>query len=453
MEPGTRFLVFAGSLANAFAVAWDELRGWLDGRPFVTVPLSIALLLVLAWVSLLLVRATVVPAVRALVSRTPHKWDDVVLRHHVLDRLAYLVPMAVVYRGAALMESLPEAASTLLQRLALGCTAIVMARALSGFLAALNELYNSNPRAAERPIKNLLQVVDVVGHIAALIFVVAALLDRSPVLLLSGLGAMSAIVMLVFRDSILSLVAGMQVTRTDLIRIGDWIEMPQFNADGFVIDVALNNISVQNWDKTITVIPAHKFLENSFKNWRGMQQSGGRRIKRSVLIDLSTVRFLTDEEVEYFERFDLLRDYIRQKKKELEEHNRKYPIDPSIPVNLRRLTNLGTFRAYVERYLRRHPRIHQEGFPFLVRQLQPTEQGLPLEIYVFVNDVQWVVYESVQADIFDHILAAVPHFGLRVFQSPTGHDVTRALVGRENVAIGELPPSLSLPGDRPRSQP
>lgn len=443
-----RSMIAAAPLANA---SWDEALAWFEARPYVSVPLGLTLLFLAAWAALLLVRATLLPAIAAIAARSPNRWDDVVLQHKTLERLSLLVPLAVIFQGAALTQSIPPTVTALLQRLALASAAIVIVRSLSALLGAFNELYNLNPRSAQRPIKGLLQVVDVVAHIGAMIFVVAALLDRSPLLLLSGLGAMSAIVMLVFRDSILSLVAGVQITRNDLIRIGDWIEMPQFNADGDVIDIALNSIRVQNWDKTITAIPAHKFLENSFKNWRGMQQSGGRRIMRSLSIDLSSIRYLTEEEVEAFERFDILRDYIRDKKRELEAHREKHPTDPSVPVNVRRLTNVGTLRAYIERYLRQHPGIHQE-MTFLVRQLEPTEVGLPIQIYVFTNDVRWPVYEAIQADIFDHILAAVPHFGLRLFQNPTGHDLSRGLGGArdDNRATSELPLSIAPSETRPR---
>ena len=440
-----RLPLLTADLVGSFAVAWGELTTWLQERPYVAIPLALAVLGLAAWAGLLLVRMTALPAITAILNRTPQGWAQIIVRHRTLDRLAYAVPVLIVFQGAALFTTLPLPVVTLLQRLAVACAALVVVQSLSAFLDALNDIYNLNPLAAERPIKGILQVAKIVAYIAATIFVIAALLDRSPLLLLSGLGAMSAIIMLVFRDSILSLVAGYQVTRNGSIRLGDWIDMPQFNADGVVVDIALNSVTVRNWDQTFTVIPAHRFLEHSFKNWRGMQQAGGRRIKRSILIDVSSIRFLTPEEVDHFERFRLLRDYIRQKKEELEEHNRLHATDPSIPVNVRRLTNIGTLRAYIERYLRQHPGIHQ-GMTLMVRQLQPTEQGLPLEIYCFTNDTRWVNYESIQSDIFDHILAAVPHFGLRLFQNPTGSDFSRALASErlaENRPAGELPASLT----------
>lgn len=404
------------------ATAIEGVIPWLQERPYVSVPLAFGLVFAGAWLSLALVRATVLPAIAAIARKSPNRWGDIVLRHATLDRLAYLVPLAVIYQSADLIQAIPPNASILLQRLALASTALVVVRSLSALLGALNEIYNLNPRAAARPIKGLLQVLDVVAHIGALIFAIAALLDRSPLILLSGLGAMSAIVMLVFRDSILSLVAGMQITRNDLIRIGDWIEMPEMNADGDVIEIALNTVTVQNWDKTLTIIPTHNFLGKSFKNWRGMQASGGRRIKRSLDIDLSTVRFLEEEDIQRLRKFAVLRPYFEEKRADIEAWRAQHPEALENPVNSRRLTNIGTFRAYVTRYLREHPMIAQD-MTFLVRQLQPGEAGLPLEIYVFVNDVRWAVYESVQADIFDHLIAILPEFDLRLFQAPSGSDL------------------------------
>src|SRR5690606_14362439 len=251
------------------------------------------------------------------------------------------------------------------------------------------------------------------------VILIAALIDRDPLLIIGSLGAASAVLLLVFRDTLLSLVAGVQLTGNDLIRVGDWIEMPGFDADGFVIDIALNTVTVQNWDKTFTIIPAHKFLENSFKNWRGMQTSGGRRIKRSIYLDMSTVHFLTPEEIEDLSRFALLRPYFEEKKRDIETWLEHHHEGRENPVNSRRLTNVGTFRAYIDLYLRSRPDIATD-MTFLVRQLQPTDKGLPIELYVFVNDVRWAIYEGVQGDVFDHLLAILPEFGLRVFQVPSG---------------------------------
>nr|WP_263429523.1 mechanosensitive ion channel family protein [Nannocystis pusilla] len=310
--------------------------------------------------------------------------------------------------------------------MALAVIVLVAVRAFGALLTAVNEIYTRHPQALGRPIKGYLQGLKVLAYIGAAIVVIATLLDQSPWYLLSGLGAMTAILLLIFRDTLLSFVAGIQLTTNDLIRVGDWLEMPQFDADGDVVDISLNTVKVQNWDATITVIPTHKFLENSFKNWRGMFEAGGRRIKRAINIDVSTVRFLTPEEIERMSRVVVLREYMAAKTREVEAHNRAaVPADAAdLPVNGRRLTNLGTFRAYIEAYLRAHPRIHQERIR-IVRQLHPTPEGVPLEIYVFTRDTAWVAYEGIQADIFDHVLAVAPEFGLRVFQAPAGSDLAR----------------------------
>jgi miniconductance mechanosensitive channel len=254
---------------------------------------------------------------------------------------------------------------------------VVVVRAFDAFLDGVNRIYMENPRARERPIKGFLQVANVVAHLAGLILIISILMDRSPLLFLSGLGAMTAVLLLVFRDTLLSLVAGIQITTNDLLRTGDWIEMPQFQADGDVVDIALNSVTVQNWDRTLTVIPTHKFLEHSFRNWRGMSESGGRRIKRAVHLDQTSVRFLDPDDMERFEGWELLRDYIRGKREEVDAHNRAHPAEDGVVVpHHRRLTNLGTFRAYLAAYLRSHPGIHQDMI-LMVRQLPRARKGSP----------------------------------------------------------------------------
>ncbi|MDA3875087.1 MAG: mechanosensitive ion channel, partial [Kiritimatiellae bacterium] len=246
----------------------------------------------------------------------------------------------------------------------------------------------------------------------------------------------SAVLMLVFRDSILGLVAGIQITANDMVRIGDWIEMPTFGADGDVIDIGLHTVKIQNWDRTISTVPTHALITNSFKNWRGMQESGGRRIKRSLMIDLQSVRFCDEDLLKKLESIGSLKGYLETRRKEVDSWNQEHKIEGVCPINGRRLTNLGTFRAYVEAYLREHPKIHQEGLTFLVRQLEPTEKGVPIELYVFVKDIRWAYFEAIQADIFDHMIAAVSWFDLALYQAPAGRDV-RALTERTSVRAGQ----------------
>jgi len=380
--------------------------------------------LVAAVVAAAVVRRVVLPLAHGVVRRSQVAWDDVLIKHGVLTRLAPVVPLLVLGRGVGLIVGLDPGLVLFVERMAMALILVVGVHALGALLTALNEIYSGHPQAHARPIKGYLQGLKVLLYIGAAIVMIATLLDQSPWLLLSGLGAMTAVLLLIFRDTILSFVAGIQLTTNDLIRVGDWIEMPQFNADGDVVDISLNVVKVQNWDRTITVIPTHKFLENSFKNWRAMFESGGRRIKRALRIDMSSVKFLDDAEVQRLGRIVLLREYLEAKVADIDAHNRGcVPAEAAeLRTNGRHLTNVGTFRAYVELYLRRHPGVHQ-GILMVVRQLEPTPEGLPLEIYAYTSKTGWVDHERIQADIFDHLLAVAPEFGLRLFQAPTGADL------------------------------
>ncbi|MCA1768235.1 MAG: mechanosensitive ion channel family protein, partial [Idiomarina sp.] len=290
----------------------------------------------------------------------------------------------------------------------------------------VNEIYNRQPDAHEKPIKGYLQIAKIVVYVIATILIIASLLDRSPVILLSGIGAMGAVALLVFQDTLLSLVASIQLSSNDMLRVGDWIEMPQLNADGDVIDVALHTVRVQNWDKTITNIPTKRLISESFKNWRGMQESGGRRIKRSLYIDQNSIHFLSAEQKTKLKRFSLLHEYLEQKEKDISEWNSGLEQKGLDPINGRQVTNIGTFRAYVKQYLKSRPDVHQ-GLTLMVRQLGPGPQGLPIEVYCFSNDTAWETYEGIQSDIFDHLFAILPQFDLQVYQETSGQDVRMAV--------------------------
>ncbi len=401
-----------------------SLSGWLLGLPdLVRAAGGVAALLLVGLLLNLFIKRRVVNVLQALAARSGQQWDDIILEHGVFTRLAQGVPALVVYLGVAWLPGLGESLSQIIANVALACLALAITLAVGALLSAGTAIYDTYPIARDRPIKGFVQVAQIVVYILGAIFVVSALMATSPLVLLTGFGAMTAIVLLVFRDTILSLVASIQLTGLDMVRVGDWIEMPQYNADGDVVDIALHTIKVQNWDKTITTIPTHKLISESFRNWRGMEDSGGRRIKRSIHIDASSVRFLTEDEVEKFTRFTLLRDYVERKRSELAAYNAALAIPETANVNLRRLTNLGTFRAYLFNYLQHHPRIHR-GMTLLVRQLQAGEKGIPIEIYCFTNTTEWAAYEGIQADIFDHVLAQCRDFGLTVFQAPSGADVT-----------------------------
>lgn len=373
------------------------------------------------------VRRLVLRFLQIVAVRSQTHWDDAFFEARTPQRLARGVPLVVWYYGVLIVPLIPAWATVGLQRILLALMVAVLVRGFDSALDGVNRIYSELPRAQERPIKGFLQVLNVVGYLAGLILIVSIAIDRNPIIFLSGLGALTAVILLLFRDTLLSLVAGIQIITNDLIRVGDWIEMSQFEADGDVVDIALNSVTVQNWDLTFTVIPTHKFLEHSFRNWRGMQESGGRRIKRALYIDQSTIRFLTNEEIDRFSRWELLGGYLEETRAEVDAYNRERAgrDDVTIP-ELRRLTNVGTFRAYVVEYLRRHPEIHQD-MTLLVRQLAPGPEGLPIELYVFTTDTRWLSHERIQSDIFDHLLATIPEFDLRVFQQPAGSDLRAGL--------------------------
>ena len=409
----------------SFLTALLETHPWLSGT------LQAAVLALVAWLADRLTRSLLVRSITRLVKATPSVWDDAFLGDRVISRLAHAVPALVVYYGIGFVSGLPDGVTLVIRSVASAYVVLTLALSLTSLLTAVGKVYEEKypERARARPIKGYLQVGKIVIYMVTAILVVATLSNRDPLLLLSGLGAMTAVLMLVFKDTPLSLVASVQLSTNDMLRVGDWIEMPQLNADGFAIDVSLHTVKVQNWDKTITTIPTWRLISESYKNWRGMFESGGRRIKRALYLDQTSVRFLTEAERQHLRRFAIIADYLDRKQAEIDEYNEKLLAQGKDPINTRRVTNLGTFRAYVQAYIDAHPRIHKEMFR-LVRQLQPGPTGLPLEIYCFTATTAWAEYESIQADIFDHLLAILPEFGLRVFQQPSGADLYHAVTGR-----------------------
>ena len=313
----------------------------------------------------------------------------------------------------------------LLRRLCVVYVIAVCVRFVNAAMSAGYEIVARNTARRNKPLKVFVQVMQMAMIFAGLILIVSIMVRREPTFLFAGLGASAAVLMLVFKDSILGLVAGIQLSANDMLRVGDWITMPKYNADGDVIEVSLSAVKVRNFDNTITTIPPYALVSDSFQNWRGMSESGGRRIKRSLSIDMNSVKFCSPRMLEKFGKIALLRDYLQKKQSELEAYNREHRIDDSIRVNGRRQTNLGVFRAYIEQYLRAHPLVHR-GLTCMVRQRQPTEKGIPLELYFFSSDTRWIPYENIQSDVFDHIIASVPEFELRVYQNLSGSDVLEA---------------------------
>ena len=399
------------------------MNAFLQANPLVETAVWVAGILFLAWIADILTKRYILKVISRVVTQTKFTWDDVIFKRKAFRRLAHIAPAIVLYYGAPLVPGIPVALTELVRRVAMGLFVLIVVLSVDGLLTALNEIYSTRPDAKSRPIKGYLQIFKIILYIAAGILVVSTLIGQPPGLILGGFGAMTAVLLLVFKDTILSLVASIQITQYDMVAVGDWVEMPKYGADGDVIDIALHTITIQNWDKTISTIPTHKFIEDSFKNWRGMSKSGGRRIKRALHLDVNTIRFLTEEEISRLGRFELLKDYMREKLDEVGLYNAmKAEGDPDLIPNVRKLTNVGTLRAYIVAYLRQHPKIHQE-MTLIVRQLKPGPDGLPMEIYAFSNDTNWSNYESLQSDIFDHIIAIIPEFGLRAFQQPSGADL------------------------------
>ena len=411
----------------------DLIRNWLTGQGLshsIAEPLGYgALLGAIVLVALavnLLARRYLVHFGELLCQRTRNKWDDLLNQHQLFKRLASLAPVIVFYLGVDLLLPPTEAATELFRRLALVFFVLTGTRVLEALLRAARDLLSTSTIARGRPIRGYIDAVNLVVYILAGIFIIAILTNKSPWGILSILGGFTVVLLLVFKDTILGFVASLQLAGHDMVRIGDWIEMPKYGADGDVIDVSIHTVKVQNWDKTITTIPTYALVSDTFKNWRGMSESGGRRIKRSLFLDMNSIKFCTDEMLERFSRYQLLKDYLAARQEEIERANRDQGVDSSVLINGRHQTNIGVFRAYVIAYLKNHPKIHQE-MTFLVRHLEPGPNGLPLQIYVFSNDQVWANYEAIQADIFDHLLAAIPEFELRIFQNPTGHDFRTGL--------------------------
>lgn len=340
--------------------------------------------------------------------------------------LATVAPLLIISRGIVYVPNLFAEVYDGVRNIAQALIVVSVAMAIVLALAYANELYERLPRSKNRPIKGFIQVLKILVLCGAAIIMISVLIDQSPLLLLSGLGAVTAVLLLVFKDTILSLVASVQLTTNDMLRVGDWIEMPSMQADGDVIDISLHTVKVQNFDKTITTIPTHKLVSDAYRNWRGMSESGGRRIKRALTIDQNSVRFMNDAEVAALKRFRVLRDYLEKKKQEIADWNES-ELAGEDAVNARRITNIGTLRAYIIGYLKSHPEINDKSFTLLVRQLPPGPEGLPIEIYCFTSTTNWGEYERIQADIFDHLLAILPEFDLKIFQEPSGADFQRAL--------------------------
>jgi miniconductance mechanosensitive channel len=406
---------------SGLALWWEQFTEWIKQISSGNHLALVAIVLSTAFLANFVAKRLILRALRKLVTRTKVLWDDQLVQHKVFERLSHLAPALVIYLWADLLFAENGLYEYRTQRLVMAFMVLTGGRVVAALLDAFVSIQRSNKTTDGTAIRSYVQVGKILLWLVCGILIVATIMNRDPSGLLTGLGAMMTILLLVFKDSILGFVASIQLTRDDLIRRGDWIEVPKYGADGDVMEVTLHAVKVRNWDKTIATVPTPALITGGFRNWRGMSESGGRRIKRSLSLDMASVAFLDDAMLQRLSRVEYIEEYMQQKQTELAEWNRNKKIDDSLLVNGRRLTNLGTFRAYIESYLRHHPNI-SDSMTFLVRQLESGPDGVPIEIYVFSEEQRWVQYEAIIGDIFDHLLAVLPEFGLRVFQNPTGQD-------------------------------
>ncbi len=421
-----------------------QLGEWLDrhglgaGGNLLFPAMMVAGIISVAVVANLVARLVINVVLGRLVRRTETSWDDIMFERRVFSRLSHFASALTIYHlSPLLLEGWPVLTGVMTK---LGVVYMIVAGLIvaDALLNAVLEIYEQYDVARRVPLKGLFQVLKLVILFVVGITVLTVLTGERPGVFLGGMGALTAVLMLIFRDPILGFVGGIQLSANKMVQVGDWIDMPRYNADGDVIDVSLTAVKVRNWDKSITSIPTYALVSDSFKNWQAMKDWGGRRIARSIYIDMTSIRFCTDEMLERFSRIQFLEEYIVRMRQELAEYNRSHGIDDSTLVNGRRMTNLGTFRAYLVSYLEHHAEIHQDIL-ILARQLEPTERGVPVQVYAFTKTTAWAEYEEIVSDIFDHILAVVPFFDLRVYQYPTGEDLRT--LSRRDLAGGSGAPS------------
>jgi len=398
--------------------------------PLLRVLIGIVALAFIAIVAYLITKRFVLQFLNAFFRKTPLKWDDVLADRRTFDNLAHIIPAIIVRFATPALFAGYDRIQPFMIKVADVYIIIAGALILISFLKAIEYVLSQSPVFINKPIASYFQLVRILLYIAMFIIILSILIGRSPTYFLTAFGAMTAIILLIFKDTILGLVASVQISANDVVRVGDWVEMPKFNADGDVIAINLNTVKIRNWDKTITAIPTFYFITDSFKNWRGMQESGGRRIKRSVLVNVRTIKFVDPEARERFKKYTLISDYVSERQREIETFNSVIGVDTTQLINGRRMTNIGVFRRYVESYLQQHQGIRQD-MTVMVRQLPSDDRGLPIEIYCFTNTTAWLEYESIQSDIFDHLFAAAAWFDLELFQQPAGSDILQAVNGMQ----------------------
>jgi miniconductance mechanosensitive channel len=391
-----------------------QLQLWIEQNPL----LALFAIVILSVVGFFIARFIIAQSLIYLANRTDTKYDDIIVRHLRPFRVAWLAPVIVIYIFAYLFPTY----QSLIEQVALFLILWISILTINAIFSAANDIYESSPSYSGVSIQGYLDIGKILIMIVGVIFSISLFTGKSPLVLLTGLGAIMAILLLIFRDTILSIVASVQISSYDLVKEGDWIEVPSYGADGDVLNMSLHSIKVQNWDKTITVIPTYKMIEVGYKNWRGMQESGGRRIKRSISIDMGSIQFCDQSMLKEFRKIDLIRSYLETRLQAIDQFHREHADQINSPLDGPQITNLEIFRAYIAAFLKSRDDIHQEGMTFLIRSLSPGRSGLPIEVYAFTKTTNWVEYEQIQGEIFDHLLAAAPNFKLRVFQEPTGMD-------------------------------
>ncbi len=408
-------------------------------KPVAALTVILAILLI-AKLSHYAARYILVHWIHKVVTQTKNRWDDYLVTEKVFNGIAHLVPLFIIYQSCYFASPLLEKPSAdmagelsadyyfflgpLLLKLTKLYFIFTIVYILNAILNVMNAVFMKSDFANKRPFTGYFQLLKILVYFLAMILIISILIDKDPTVLIAGLGAIAAVLMLVFKDTILGFTASIQLSGNEMVKIGDWIEIPARRADGKVTDITLTTVKIQNWDKSITTVPTYSMVSESFINWKGMEESEGRRIKRSININVTSIRFCTPELMEKLGKYEILREYIQSKEEEIRIFNSGKMLSSGDVISGRRQTNIGIFRKYLELYLQDHPGINQE-MGIIVRQLQVTEKGLPVEIYVFSKNKAWEDYERLQADIFDHILAVIPEFDLRIFQLPSGSDFNK----------------------------
>ena len=413
------------------------LDGWFEGvlsdAGIATEWISLVRLLI-GLILLILLSMTIYTLTKRFIVQLLHtfffffsvKWDDILADHGTFNNLAHFIPAVIIRIATPYLFSDYQSLQPFMIKFADIYVLIAGTLIAISFLKAVEYMLSESAAFVNKPLASYFQLLRIVLYIAIFIIILSVLIDKSPMYFLTAFGAMTAIILLIFKDTILGLVASVQISTNDVVRVGDWVEMPKFNADGDVIAINLNTVKVRNWDKTITAIPTYYFITDSFKNWRGMQESGGRRIKRSILLNVHTIKFVDPKMREQFKKYTLISDFVTERQNEIEQSNEKGGVDISQLINGRRMTNIGVFRRYIENYLKQHKGI-QQNMTMLVRQLASDDRGLPIEIYCFTNTTAWLEYETIQSDIFDHLFAAADWFDLELYQQPAGSDIANAI--------------------------